>query len=303
LRCGRLVQQYIVDAYAAIEQSRLNYLRRNQKKLRADLYQGLQDTLEAGDTDTTTLGTRIVLPSSFTGGPRFMVQLYQDAMAICRSFGLPSYFITFTCNPNWPDIQAELILRQTATNRPDLVTRVFRMKLLVLMKDLMKDEVFGPTVAQIHVIEFQKRGLPHAHILIILKPEFRPTTPAQIDMAILAKLPDPEMDPKWMFETVSKCMMHGPCGSAFPNAPCMQDGRCSKGYPRPFRNETSLDENGYPLYRRRDNGLKVLVKGVELDNRWVVPYNPYLCKKFNGHINTESIDIHLCRQISVQVHL
>jgi hypothetical protein len=73
LRCGRLMQQYIVDAYAAIEQSRLNYLRRNKKKLRADLYQGLQDALEAGDTDTTTLGKRIVLPSSFTSGPRFMV--------------------------------------------------------------------------------------------------------------------------------------------------------------------------------------------------------------------------------------
>jgi hypothetical protein len=195
LRCARLVQQYIVDAYAAIEQSRLNYLRRNQKKLRADLYQGLQDALEAGDTNTTTLGTRIVLPSSFTGGPRFMVQLYQDAMAICRSFELSSYFITFTFNPNWPEIQAELIPGQTAIDRPDLVTRVFRMKLLVLMKDLMKDEVFGPTVAQIHVIEFQKWGLPHAHILIILKPEFRPTTPAQIDMAISAELPYPEMDP------------------------------------------------------------------------------------------------------------
>jgi hypothetical protein len=73
LRCGRLLQQYIVDAYAAIEQSRVNYLRRNKKKLQVDLYQGLQDVLEARDTDTTTLGTRIVLPSSFTGGPRFMV--------------------------------------------------------------------------------------------------------------------------------------------------------------------------------------------------------------------------------------
>ncbi len=129
------MQQYIVDAYAAIEQNRLNYLRRNQKTLRVDLYQGLQDALEAGDTNTTTLGTRIVLPSSFTGGPRFMVQLYQDAMAICRSFGLSSYFITFTCKPNWPEIQAELIPGQTATDCPDLVTRVFRMKLSVLMKD------------------------------------------------------------------------------------------------------------------------------------------------------------------------
>ncbi|KAH8939712.1 hypothetical protein BDL97_15G050400 [Sphagnum fallax] len=210
LRCGCLMQQYIVDAYAAIEQR-------------------LQDALEAGDTDTTTLGRRIVLPSSFTSGPRFMVQLYQDAMAICRSFELPSYFITFTCNPNWPEIQAELLPRQIAIDRPDLVTRVFH--------------------------EFQKQGLPHTHILIILKPEFRPTTPAQIDM----------MDPEGMFETISKCMMHGPW-SVF------------KGYPRPFRNETSLDENGYPLYRRRDNGLKVLVKGVELDNCW----------KFNGHINTKA---------------
>jgi hypothetical protein len=107
-------------------------------------------------------------------------------------------------------------------------------------------------------------------------------------MAISAELPDPKMDPEWMFETVSKCMMHGSCGPAFPNVPCMQNGRCSKSYPRPFRNETSLDENGYPLYCRRDNGLKVLVKGVELDNRWVVSYNPYICKKFNGHINTEA---------------
>ncbi len=107
-------------------------------------------------------------------------------------------------------------------------------------------------------------------------------------MAISVELPDLEMDPEWMFETVSKCMMHGPCGPTFPNVPCMQDGRCSKGYPRSFRNETSLDENGYPLYHRQDNDLKVLVKGVELDNRWVVSYNPYLCKKFNGHINTET---------------
>jgi hypothetical protein len=73
LHCGHLLQQYIIDAYATIEENRLNYLQRNQKKLRANLYQGLKDALEAGNTDTTTLGTRIVLLSSFTGGPRFMV--------------------------------------------------------------------------------------------------------------------------------------------------------------------------------------------------------------------------------------
>ncbi|KAL0306165.1 UNVERIFIED_CONTAM: hypothetical protein Sradi_6033800 [Sesamum radiatum] len=70
--------------------------------MRADLYQGLEDAVVAGDTDASAVGRRIVLPSSFTGGPRNMMQHYQDAMAICRTIGTPDFFITFTCNPNWP---------------------------------------------------------------------------------------------------------------------------------------------------------------------------------------------------------
>jgi hypothetical protein len=73
-----------VDAYAAIEQSRLKYLRLNKKKLRADLYQGLQDAIAVGDNSAAAIGQRIILPSSFTVGPRHMVQNYQNAMAICR---------------------------------------------------------------------------------------------------------------------------------------------------------------------------------------------------------------------------
>jgi hypothetical protein len=56
LQGDRLRQQYIVDAYAAIEQNRLKYLRMNKKKLRADLYQGLQDAISAGDTSVAAIG-------------------------------------------------------------------------------------------------------------------------------------------------------------------------------------------------------------------------------------------------------
>jgi len=69
-----------VDAYAVIEQSCLKYLRLNKKKLRADLYQGLQDTIAVGDNSVTSTGHRIILPFSFIVGPRHMVQNYQDAM-------------------------------------------------------------------------------------------------------------------------------------------------------------------------------------------------------------------------------
>lgn len=64
---GRLFQQWIVDMYAVIEQTHLNYLRYHQLELRAGLYCGLQDALSSGD-NTTNVGQRIVLPSSFTGG-------------------------------------------------------------------------------------------------------------------------------------------------------------------------------------------------------------------------------------------
>jgi hypothetical protein len=72
----RLQHQYIVDAYAAIEQNCLKYLCLNKKKLRTDLYQGLQDAIAVGDNNAVAIGQRIILPSSFTVGPRHMVQNY-----------------------------------------------------------------------------------------------------------------------------------------------------------------------------------------------------------------------------------
>jgi hypothetical protein len=99
LQGDRLRHQYIVDAYVAIEQNRLKYLRLNKKKLCADLYQGLQNAIIAGDSSVAAIGQRIILPFFFIVGPRHMVQNYQDAMAICRWVACPDAFVTFTCNP------------------------------------------------------------------------------------------------------------------------------------------------------------------------------------------------------------
>jgi hypothetical protein len=76
LRGGRLLLQYIVDTWASLEQNRLQYLRHNQAKLRAEVYQGVRDAANVGDHDVAMLGRRIVLPSSFQGGPRLMMQNY-----------------------------------------------------------------------------------------------------------------------------------------------------------------------------------------------------------------------------------
>ena len=78
---GWLFQQWIVDIYAVIEQTRLNYLRHNQKQIRAKQYNGLQDTINSRDS-LTNIGQWIILPSSFTGRPQQMHKLYQNGMAI-----------------------------------------------------------------------------------------------------------------------------------------------------------------------------------------------------------------------------
>jgi len=142
---GRLFQQLIVDAYCCIEEDRLNWIRSNQRHIRAEVYRGLKDAITAGDTSALSVGHRMVLPSTFTSGPRYMVQNYQDAMAICRSAGSPDYFITFTCNAKWPEITDCLrsIPGQKPEDRPDIISRVFYIKLLNLLHDIKDKKHFG----------------------------------------------------------------------------------------------------------------------------------------------------------------
>jgi hypothetical protein len=176
-----------------------------------------------------------------------MVQNYQDAMAIYKWAHYPDVFVTFTCNPQWPEIKRALLPRQQPQDRPDLVTHVFKIKLKELFNDIHKKHILGRTIAGIYVIEFQKCGLSHAHILIFFAEDYKPHTIEDVDRMISAELPNLETN-KLAHETVARCMMHGPCGVAFPNAPCMEDGKCKNQYPRKFQSETVMDVNGYPIY-------------------------------------------------------
>ncbi|ONM22141.1 hypothetical protein ZEAMMB73_Zm00001d005805 [Zea mays] len=179
-----LFQQFAVDTYIKIESSRLDFIRKNQDRLRVDLYQGLVDSMLDGDIRAGKVGKRTVMSTSFIGSPHDMKRRYMDAMALVRKFGKPDIFLTMTCNPNWDEIRRELLLGQTPQDRPDLVVRVFHAKL--------------------------------------------------------------------------------------------QDDTTLQG------------KDSYPIYRRRDDGHKEKVRGCELDNRWVVPYNPYLLRLFNCHVNVEA---------------
>nr|KAJ0211721.1 hypothetical protein LSAT_V11C400177920 [Lactuca sativa] len=216
-----------------------------------------------------------------------MMQNYLDAMSLCKWFGYPDYFITVTCNPKWPEIQrfiADTNLKPE--DRPDILSRLFKMKLDSLIKDLMKNSLLGSVEAAVYTVEFQKRGLPHAHICLFMHSDYKLPTVGYIDRVISAEIPNKDDDPE-LDALVSEFMMHGPCGSDNPKCPCMIDNKCSKNFPKTFTEHTSVDENGYPIYRRRNDGSFVEKSGVKLDNRNVAPYHKLLLKRYQAHINVE----------------
>ncbi|KAK9839693.1 hypothetical protein WJX81_006615 [Elliptochloris bilobata] len=190
--------------------------------------------------------------------------------------------------PDWPDITAQLLPGQAAVDRPDVVARVFKLMVVAALEDLLDWQVLGTVVGHTYAIEWQKRGFPHMHLLLIFDDAAHPRSADDYDAIVCAELPDLDTEPS-LCARITQCMMHGPCGVHRHNAPCMKDGRCSKHYPREFQEATTDAEGGYPVYRRHDDGRTFVKNGVVLDNRWVVPYNKWLATKYNCHFNVEVV--------------
>ncbi|RID65595.1 LOW QUALITY PROTEIN: hypothetical protein BRARA_D00779 [Brassica rapa] len=251
---GRLLHQYVVDVFTAIEEDQLRWARNNQDVLRAELYSNVLDAIHTA--------------AKFTDGPRYLVEKYHDVMSICREYGNPDLFITMTANPNWKEIKEHHEVRSAT-------------------EGFQKGTFFKSYTAALHRIEFQKRGLPHEHILLWFGNSSRTPSSEEVNEIISAELPNKEEDPE-AYNLVTKHMIHGPCGVINPKSPCMENNVCTKKYPRPYNNSTSIDKSGYVLYRRRRNENESVVKnGAPLNNTFVVPHNVKLLKKYEAHINVE----------------
>ncbi|GKD52863.1 helicase [Tanacetum coccineum] len=181
-RGGRLFQQYLVDAYTAIEEQRLSWTRNNQDTLRVDVYHNVCDAITRGDTNA--------------------------------------------------------------------------------------------------------HGLPYAHILLWLEDHCKCRTPREIDDIISAELPSPT-DDLTGYKAVTDYMLYDPCGKDARYAQCNVEGKCSKHFPTPIYEETIIDQDGYPIYRQRDNKVTFKKGTFKFDNRYVVPHNRSLLLKYQAHISVE----------------
>ncbi|KAF7820892.1 uncharacterized protein G2W53_026347 [Senna tora] len=189
LRGCRLLQQYANNNFLKIETQKFRWVWNNQSKIRAEMYNGLQDSFEVGINISGHVGQRIILPSSIVGCPRDMSERFHDAMHAVGYSGKPDLFLTMTCNPSWDEIRDLLLPGQLPQDRPDLLSRVFHAKFEEFKDDIFDKGVLGEVVAYAYVIEFQKRGLPHAHMLLILGDDDKLNSPDVYDQVVKAEIP------------------------------------------------------------------------------------------------------------------
>ncbi|XP_075478837.1 uncharacterized protein LOC142519691 [Primulina tabacum] len=234
--------------------------------MRLEHYQGIIDSIINGETKGNEIGRRIVLPPSFIGGSRDMRRRYLDAMALVRKFGKLDLFITMACNPEWKEITDNLKEGQQPHDRPDLPTR---------------------------------RGMPHMHMLIILRQDSKINGPENFDYYVSEELPNKDKNPN-LHNFVVKHMMLGPCGDLNKKNSCMIVGRCKSNYPRQFCQSTTQGKDGYPIYRRRNYGQIVDTRKAKLNNQCVVPHNCNLLLSNSDTVVDEIKNFQDARWVSAQ---
>lgn len=219
-----------------------------------------------------------------------MRQNYLDALAIVREIGGPDLFVTFTANPMWKEVQDELRkddegnVTERVVDRPDLLNNAFKCKFDAMMDLLCKQQLFGKVAGHIWVVEFQKRGKPHVHLLLSMAPEDKFRTKERVDKFFCAEIPDPIKNPL-LFKKVTKMMVHGPCSDSL----CKKDGVCSKNFPKKLRDETTFDANRNCHMRRRNLNPLQAENGRWVYQAFIVPYCAFLTLMFDAHINCEVV--------------
>jgi len=226
----------------------------------------------------------IYLLASFLGSGRWSSNQIVDLLTITAAYGPPTFFVTFTWNGDWLEIHSHLRPGQTYTDVPVVVCRVFKQKLSRLMS--LFHTMFpnaGRLLYSIQCVEFQKCGLPHAHILLKYSKDCASVD--DINHIISACIPEAADDA----EIVRQFMIHPSHNSniisTIPPSPQNPLKYCEKwkngvwvcrfSYPKPVQEQTSIDSSNQVLYRRGE------------EDGFVVPHCLPLIQKFECHMNME----------------
>ena len=122
----------------------LAYICRNQKHLHA------QDTELMGEHHVPD-NDNIYLPASFLGSCHWASNQVSDCLTITAHDRCPTFFVTMTCNAEWPEITSQLNIGQDYTDIPLIVICVYKHKLFLLKCAL--ETMFPNSGGQLYCIQ------------------------------------------------------------------------------------------------------------------------------------------------------
>lgn len=155
---GKLYKQYLCESYLIEVQA--NIEAQFGKPQMFGIAQ--QDVLDDHGSDVGDVIAPTYMSPTYVGSDKWYEHKCKDAIALQMAHGHPTYFITTTMDPNAAEVALLLEPGQTPNDRPEVLARVFKMRLAQLESDLLDTGILGKAVTYIRVVEYQKRGLPHA---------------------------------------------------------------------------------------------------------------------------------------------
>jgi len=282
-----LLQEFYVDMFSRMQDENLSCLRRPAMQSRITSANSYAAATEMGDVTAGTRVGRSVLPRSTPGTHWKSNTLSQNALHVASELGQADFFITITVNARDPNILRHLLPGQTACDRPDVVARVFHLKMRVFIAKLKNGDFFGgyELLWYAFVIEWQKRStLPHMHVAA----KFRLPSPEVAFQFVSAELPvideNSTEEDRQLHHIIATENIHRNDGvrctyqSMGGGTPCLQPGKCfcQRGFPKMLCAFTHIGNRGYPNYRR--------TKAID---QFVVPYNRQLSLFLGTHCNVE----------------
>jgi energy-coupling factor transporter ATP-binding protein EcfA2 len=301
---SRLMQHYVVENVSRALDYRLDWHRKRQGEIFNDYQTTLNEQIiteaeheaiaeehelfEQNGADqeqnrrySTANSSKSFLSASFHGGKRHLQNLAKNALLIVSELDAPTMFLTLTFNPDWPEIKDMLLQGQTIFQRPDIATQVFQARLKAMIHNIRSGKYCGRSepVYILRVIEYQHRGLPHAHVVFRLgnHPNTEEERITYIDKYISARFPNIRTASNEQYcKLIEKHMIHG-CSCAVNGCRKEAGGKCKYGYDTNVTtNTTTIDERGYPKYRR-----------PKPEDLRVVPHNRDMLMDWQGHCNLE----------------
>lgn len=293
---SRVGQHYLVDMTSRGIDFSLNWHEHNQDYIFGGVHADSEDDITADAANSPGPGSKSkqsYLSQSFHGSQRHLRSLSKNGLCLVDEYGGTTFFITATCNGTWPEIKEMLLPGQTAFDRPDVVDRVFKNKLDALLANIRLGKYFDEfypngdvktrreVIYEIRVIEYQHRGMPHAHIVVKLSnsPDSNSEHSVSrdfVDSLLSATMPvitDESTPEDIAYQSlVEKYMVHS--HSSAVNGCLDKNGRCTKGYHDTVQTDTTyFDERGFAIYKRpRSADLLVL------------PHNRKALEDWQGHI-------------------